>query len=310
MRIRKLKCSVLQLASFSRVAIFHFAQHPGITTDAIIPPSLRLLLENPAIIKTGRGITTDANKLRKYWSIHCTSLVDLAGAEGLQRLIKDPDNEPRNQSLLALAEHYLSKTLAYKDGSIHDTEDWSQPLTSKMKEYAFNDAFVGLQIYRVMNTLRLSLTPIPELPTFAVKANTIPPPDRYPKTMSPSQKSSARKNERISELSSLEARLYAALEARRNELAAERGLEARDFYKIADRKAVLKLSETRTRPKSVQELEAMSGMGKYAKKYAEEWMRVIKNELWEAGKWNWWNQNSEMSLEHVYFFIEKEGEKL
>jgi hypothetical protein len=302
-KMRKMKCSVLQLASSSIVAIFHFAQHSGTSIDTIIPPTLRRILENEAILKLGRSISVDGFKLRNNWSIHCKGLVDLGGEDGVQALINDPQNKPKSKSLLSLAEHYLGKTLVNKDGSIHDTEDWSEPLTEEMMVYAYNDAFVGLQIFRAMNAVRLSMNPIPELPIFAIKEKNIVAPKKYSDDMSNAQKLAARKDERISSLSPLEARIYSALESLRDQLAAEEGITEPDkFYRIADRKVLLRLSEEKTRPTTMEEFNAMTGMGKYAKQNKEEWVAVIRKELFAAGELFWWNDGNG-SLKHVLFFV-------
>ena len=50
------KVGLIQIASESKIGLFHIGLHPGKTTDEIIAPTLRQIIESPAVGKVGVNI--------------------------------------------------------------------------------------------------------------------------------------------------------------------------------------------------------------------------------------------------------------
>jgi hypothetical protein len=126
--IRKNVASI-QLASEERIALFHLARYgKGDTIDDFVAPSLRKVLESPAITKVGVAIKGDCTRLRRYLGIDSRGLLELSH---LYKLVKFSagDVTKINKSLVSLArqvEEHLRLPLC--KGEVRSS-DWSQELT-------------------------------------------------------------------------------------------------------------------------------------------------------------------------------------
>jgi hypothetical protein len=67
--VLKGRVALIQVASESRIALFHIGRHHGDTVDMLIAPSLRALIENPSVLKTGQSIIGDFWRLNKYFQL-------------------------------------------------------------------------------------------------------------------------------------------------------------------------------------------------------------------------------------------------
>ena len=163
------KIGLIQVATEDKIALFHIGLHPGKTTDDIIAPSLRLLIESPAIGKIGVGIlSADFARLSKFFKLQPKGAVELSH---LHRLVTFGGSKPelvstKMTSLAHQVEQHLKHPL-YK-GDVR-TSNWSRPLSQEQIKYAAGDAYAGIQLYHCLNYKRLQMKPTPPLPIHAEK---------------------------------------------------------------------------------------------------------------------------------------------
>ncbi|KAJ4373492.1 hypothetical protein N0V86_007632 [Didymella sp. IMI 355093] len=163
------KIGLIQVATEDKIALFHIGLHAGKTTDDIIAPSLRKLIESPAIGKIGVGIlTADFSRLRRYFKLQPKGAVELSH---LHRLVTFGGRKPelvstKMTSLAHQVEQHLEHPL-YK-GDVR-TSNWSKPLSQEQIKYAAGDAYAGIMLYHCLNYKRLQMDPVPPMPIHAEK---------------------------------------------------------------------------------------------------------------------------------------------
>lgn len=163
------KIGLIQVATEDKVALFHIGLHTGTTTDDIIAPSLRKLIESPTIGKIGVGIlNADFARISRYFGLKPKAAIELSH---LHRLVVFGGRKPqlvstKMTSLANQVEQHLGLHL-YK-GDVR-TSDWSKPLSQEQITYAAGDAYAGVMLYHCMNHKRLQMKPTPPLPIHADK---------------------------------------------------------------------------------------------------------------------------------------------
>ncbi|KAJ4330746.1 hypothetical protein N0V87_009726 [Didymella glomerata] len=163
------KIGLIQVATEEKIALFHIGLHAGKTTDEIIAPSLRKLIESAAIGKIGVGIlSADFARLRRYFKLQPKGAVELSH---LHRLVTFGGRKPelvstKMTSLAHQVEQHLGHPL-YK-GDVR-TSNWSKPLTQEQIKYAAGDAYAGIMLYHCLNYKRLQMDPVPPMPIHAEK---------------------------------------------------------------------------------------------------------------------------------------------
>jgi ribonuclease D len=161
------KIGLIQIASESKIALIHIGLHTGKTTDDIIAPSLKKLIEDPKIGKLGVGIlSADFARLRRFFHLKPRGAVELSH---LYRLVKFGGYKPelvstKMVSLARLVEDQLGHPL-YK-GDVR-TSNWSKPLSRDQINYAAGDAYAGYMLYHCINYKRLQMKPSPPMPIHA-----------------------------------------------------------------------------------------------------------------------------------------------
>jgi hypothetical protein len=170
----KHNASVIQIASPSRVAIFHIAAHYGDTVEKLLPPSLRQILESTQIIKAGVNILGDFTRLKRYLTVQAHGLIELSH---LHNLINEHCNgygdiSKKTVSLANLVQDHLGLPLS-KDFNIR-TSNWRLPLNKEQTNYAANDAYAGLQLFYSLESKRVDMDLVPPRPPFAELQQTIP----------------------------------------------------------------------------------------------------------------------------------------
>ncbi|XXH00978.1 hypothetical protein Hte_007329 [Hypoxylon texense] len=160
------KVALIQIACERRIALFHIALHDGQTTQDIIAPSLRRIIESPSIIKTGVAVLNADFKKLKDIHLQPRGAFELSH---LHHLVCYGSQNPElvTTKLCALStqvEHHLGLPL-FK-GSVR-TSNWSLPLNQTQKLYAANDAYASYLVFHCMNAKRLKMTPVPPLPKLA-----------------------------------------------------------------------------------------------------------------------------------------------
>lgn len=122
--------SLIQLASRHRIALFHVSRFkPASNLEDLVSPTLKKILENPGITKTGVAISNDSTRLRKYLGIEVRGRFELSH---LYKLIKYNDSDPSliNKRLISLnqqVEEHLGLPLK-KDSDVR-CSNWNRALT-------------------------------------------------------------------------------------------------------------------------------------------------------------------------------------
>lgn len=122
--------SLIQLASREQIALFHISRfRPAANLEDLVSPTLKHILENSNITKTGVAISSDSTRLRKYLGIEVRGRFELSH---LYKLIKYNDSDPTliNKRLVSLTrqvEEHFGLPLR-KDSNVR-CSDWNRALT-------------------------------------------------------------------------------------------------------------------------------------------------------------------------------------
>lgn len=166
----KQNVSLIQIASEERIALLHIAVYAKDNVSALVAPSLKKLMEDPAITKVGVAIKGDCTRLRNHLTIHSQGLFELSH---LYKLIKysHPDTQDLkqiNKKLVSLATQVQDHLhLPMFKGTDVRSSDWSKKLSMDQITYAASDSYAGIQLYNVMDLKRQALEPTPPLPFHA-----------------------------------------------------------------------------------------------------------------------------------------------
>ncbi|KAI3338184.1 hypothetical protein F4824DRAFT_87533 [Ustulina deusta] len=161
------KVALVQVASEWKVALFHIALHEGETTDDLIAPTLKEILESPKVIKAGVAVlSADFKRLRAHFNLEPKGAFELSH---LHNLVTYGASTPQQvttklRSLSMQVERHLG--LPLWKGNVR-TSDWSRPLNRSQTEYAATDAYAGFMLFHCLNAKRLAMDPVPPLPVFA-----------------------------------------------------------------------------------------------------------------------------------------------
>jgi hypothetical protein len=161
----KQNVSLIQIASESQIGLFHVACFKGNTTEELMPPSLRTLLQSKSIIKAGVNIVGDANRMRNFFDVEMQGLMELSH---IYRLVKYANQESHlvNFKLCGLAMQVQDiLTLPLKKDETRVSR-WSSKLNAQQTEYAAADAYAGFHLYHALERLRLLMDPKPPRPAF------------------------------------------------------------------------------------------------------------------------------------------------
>ncbi|KAI4680943.1 uncharacterized protein J4E88_005448 [Alternaria novae-zelandiae] len=163
--VLKGRVALIQVASESKIALFHIGRHDGDAADQLIAPSLRTLIESPTVLKTGQSIMGDFYRLNKYFQLQPKGAIELSYFQ----VLVNPGRPNFNSfyypgGLRGLVEKYFPGYTLKKTEHMH--KDWLAPLETNQEliQYAVADAYAGLMIYHRLNALRLNMQPCPPLP--------------------------------------------------------------------------------------------------------------------------------------------------
>lgn len=153
---------MIQIASEVKIGLFHIGIHEGQTTDDIIAPSLRKIIESPDIVKVGVKIfmgDADLLRLRIHLKLQSRGAFELSH---LYRLITFGPKWPNClmtylQALGKQVQEILGLPLN-KDPRVR-MSNWNQPLSAEQRVYAADDAYAGLMLYHCMNAKRANMLP-------------------------------------------------------------------------------------------------------------------------------------------------------
>ncbi|KAG8940258.1 hypothetical protein FRC03_005638 [Tulasnella sp. 419] len=141
------KTAIIQLAFNDVINICYVSQF---TQNGSLPNFLSAFLSNDSVLKVGRNVTSDLQRLEKETgSKHkFTGAVELAKIAKSRRMVHNA--KPGLSELCAVVlGQYLSK-----NPSIQISEEWENPdLTDQQLQYAAKDAWAALQIYQKLSAI-------------------------------------------------------------------------------------------------------------------------------------------------------------
>jgi exonuclease 3'-5' domain-containing protein 2 len=157
--------SLIQLASPSRIALFHVALF---AKDEYVAPSFKKIMENSDITKVGVWIKGDATRLRNHLQIDSKGLMELSHLYKLVTYSRSKNYRSINKRLIPMAkqvEEYLHLPL-FKGSDVRSS-DWSKALNLDQVIYSASDAYAGVQLYAALEHARKQLDPCPPRPYHA-----------------------------------------------------------------------------------------------------------------------------------------------
>ncbi|KAK4229841.1 putative Werner syndrome helicase [Podospora fimiseda] len=158
--------SVVQIASESRIGVFHLALYPK--NEPLVTPLLRKIMEDPEVTKLGVCIKGDAWRMKQYLKIQPRGIFELSHLYKLVRYSASGEYYEVNKKLVSLANQVKDVLgLPLFKGNHVRSSDWSKKLTMEQIIYGASDAYAAVQIYAVLNHQREQLDPVPPLPGHA-----------------------------------------------------------------------------------------------------------------------------------------------
>ncbi|KAK3377774.1 exonuclease [Podospora didyma] len=158
--------SLIQLASPSRIALFHVALFPK--NDELVAPTLKKIMEDPDITKTGVWIKGDCTRLRNFLGIDSRGIFELSHLYKLVKYSSSGEFGLLNKRLVSLSQQVKEcLQLPLFKGQDVRTSDWSQPLRMGQLIYSASDAYAAVQLYATLDHQRQKLDPTPPLPYHA-----------------------------------------------------------------------------------------------------------------------------------------------
>ncbi|KAI0473995.1 hypothetical protein GGR56DRAFT_649922 [Xylariaceae sp. FL0804] len=160
------RCKIA-LACEDRIGLFHVNLEPlqGLRRDErreLIAPTLRRIIESPAVIKANVGIGNDFRFLRTHFKLQPCNGFEL---NRLHTLIDSaptrPSRKPHAESLSALVSQHLHMPLS-------KFPSWmtNERLREVSRWHAVNDAYASFMLFHCLNAKRLSKDPTPPFPGY------------------------------------------------------------------------------------------------------------------------------------------------
>ena len=162
--------SLVQLATPSRIALFHLSLFAGPTIpsyELLVPPTLAHILSHPSIAKVGVAITADCTRIRTHLGIVCRGIFELSHLYRVVKYFPTGDLKRINKQLVSLqrqVEDVLPGGLRmFKDKNVR-ASDWTKALKKEQVDYAASDGYAGLMLWYELERRRLALSPMPDRP--------------------------------------------------------------------------------------------------------------------------------------------------
>ncbi|KAG6356576.1 hypothetical protein INS49_014449 [Diaporthe citri] len=161
--------SLVQLASQSRVALLQVALFSS--KGQLVPPTLKRIMEDSGITKTGVWIKGDCTRLRKYLGIESRGVFELSHLFRQVKYTRNGRHDLINKRLVSLADQVKETMhLPMFKGQDVRSSDWSKALRMDQIVYSASDAYAAVHLYAMLNHQREKLDPMPPLP-FHVELN-------------------------------------------------------------------------------------------------------------------------------------------
>ncbi|KAI1765957.1 ribonuclease H-like protein [Hypoxylon sp. FL1150] len=162
----KRNVSLIQLASPSRIGLFHVALFAD--KADMVGPSFRAIMEDAGVTKVGVAIKADATRVRNFLDIDSKGLLELSHLYKLVTYFPKGQFNMINKRLVPLAtqvEQYLHLPL-FKGQDVRSS-DWTKRLNMDQVIYSASDAYAGLHLYAALEHHRKQLDPCPPTPYHA-----------------------------------------------------------------------------------------------------------------------------------------------
>ncbi|KAI7541029.1 ribonuclease H-like protein [Hortaea werneckii] len=160
--------SLIQIAAEDKIAIFHLARFPGESTDQLIPPSLRSVLESEDTIKAGVNVAGDAKRIQNHLGIEMKGLFELSH---LYKIVHFSATKPHlvNKKMINLAAQVQKVLLLPLKKDEVRTSAWTKPLSMQQVEYSASDAYAGFRLFHALEAKRRKMDPVPPRPALYEK---------------------------------------------------------------------------------------------------------------------------------------------
>ncbi|KAG5979194.1 hypothetical protein E4U55_005458 [Claviceps digitariae] len=155
--------SLIQLASPDHIALFHVAIFPS--TDDLVTPTFRQIMEDATVSKVGVHIRGDCNRLGKHLGVTTQGIFELSHLYKQIKFTEERTPKRINKVPVALATQVeeLLRLPLFKGDAVRSS-DWTKRLNEQQVIYAASDAYAGIQLYHVLEAKRKMLNPCPERP--------------------------------------------------------------------------------------------------------------------------------------------------
>jgi hypothetical protein len=154
--------SVIQVATDEKVAIFHIGRNQGDTPSDLIAPSLRILIEDRAILKAGLAIMGNFWRLHEHFGLQLRGALQLSYLQKLISQNRGYDNKYVLGGLAKMVELNIRNYTLQKDSGMQ--ENWLLPLNPLCRQYAAAYVYASIMLFHRLNAQRLDMTPCPPLP--------------------------------------------------------------------------------------------------------------------------------------------------
>jgi ribonuclease D len=119
--------SLIQIASPSRIALFHVALFPK--KDDLVAPTFRKIMEDAEVTKVGVAIKADCTRLRKFLDVNARGIFELSHLYKLVKYSTSGQLKLVNKRLVTLATQVREHLhLPLFKGQDVRSSDWTQPL--------------------------------------------------------------------------------------------------------------------------------------------------------------------------------------
>lgn len=121
--------SLIQIASETRIGLFHIALFPKDTAADLVAPTLKKIMEDPGVTKLGVSIKADCTRLRNYLKIESRSIFELSHLYKLVKYSSSGEYDLINKKLVSVAtqaEEHLELPIC--KGDVRGS-DWTKPLS-------------------------------------------------------------------------------------------------------------------------------------------------------------------------------------
>ncbi|KPA46500.1 werner syndrome atp-dependent helicase [Fusarium langsethiae] len=163
----RINVSLIQIASPSRIGLFHIALFPK---DDFVAPTFKKIMEDESVTKVGVAIKGDCTRLKNNLGIESKGVLELSHLFRLVKYSKSGELNRINKVMVNLAaqtQEVLGLPL-FKGDDVR-SGNWMLRLSERQISYSASDAYVGLQLYHVLEQERLKLQPTPPRPEFVEK---------------------------------------------------------------------------------------------------------------------------------------------